>query len=438
MRGSSSNALMTDNQAKPKLYFCFPSRLAGGISTLFLRIAQHLSETGQAQTTLIDYKDGTMSRNHDSQLTNLLIYSDESAVTIPKDGILILQSMTPWSMFSGLNIHDNVRVIFWTCHPFNLVPTLPGIRTHMQANKMLGTLILNTVLKPYKKKMKCLTSLMCDTDALIFQDSSCIKITEEYLGIKIEKPLMLNIPALPVEKLKDNPQERIKKEKLLKFSWVGRIADMKYFTLKNAISKLDAIQKNLGYQVELTIIGEGNYLPRLKNFCASLNNIMVIFIRHLDPIDLDEFLLHKTDALFAMGTSALEGVKLGIPTLPLDISYHEIPDGYIYEWLHERGVYSPSQVLDFDGLEPGNDSLESKIRQLATSYREQSDRELNYFKKYHSISAISELLLQYCLTSSFNWRVVKERGFLKRGYLYSLFRTFRRWAVSLGLMKHSV
>ena len=37
-----------------------------------------------------------------------------------------------------------------------------------------------------------------------------------------------------------------------------------------------------------------------------------------------------------MGTAALEGAKLGIPTILLDISYKSIKSEYNYRWLYER------------------------------------------------------------------------------------------------------
>ena len=48
---------------------------------------------------------------------------------------------------------------------------------------------------------------------------------------------------------------------------------------------------------------------------AKLSKYKVRLIDHLEEGSLNSFLLNETDILFAMGTSALEGAKLGIPTV---------------------------------------------------------------------------------------------------------------------------
>jgi hypothetical protein len=409
----------------PKLYFCFPSRLPGGMSLLFLRIAEYLAATGQAQTFLIDYADGTMAINRNESLTKLLTYSDGDKVHVPEESILVLQSMTPWSIFPGLAVHDNVKLVFWTCHPFGLVPTLPGMRSTMQANIKISSIILNSILYSFKIKMRDFSNFLISTNALIFQDMSCVKITESYLNMRVDEPVLINIPALTSPKTKINPQKRIKDEKLLKFTWVGRIVDMKYFILKYAVSKLNTIQKELGYSIEVNIIGQGENLPKFKKECLKFNNITFRFIDHLKPLELDQFLLSETDVILAMGTSALEGAKLGIPTLPMDISFKEIPDGYIFTWLHERGIYSPSEVLNFDDLEYGNCSLKTKIFEVTKNYQSISKAELDYFNKNHSINSISKSLLKFSQASKLSWKMLEENRFLRRGWLYSLFDWLR-------------
>jgi hypothetical protein len=390
-----------------------------------MRIAEYLSTTGQAETFLIDYEDGYMSINRDKALTKLLPYSDDGGVCVPSDSILILQSMTPWSIFPGLNVHKDTKLIFWTCYPFGLVPLLPGMRTWMQASPNVSSVILNSFLYGFKKKMRNFSHILINNDALIFQDTACVKITKNYLNMSIEHPKFLNIPAMPCLKTKVNPKERIQDEKLLKFTWVGRIVDMKYFILKYAIAKLNAIQKSLEYKIEINIVGHGDYLPRLKKDCLGFNDVSINFIGHLAPSDLDEFLLSDTDVLLAMGTSALEGAKLGIPTILLDVSYREVPEGFVFTWLHERSDNAIGEILSIDKLDVGNDSLKNKTLQIINNYAEISEKELGNFSKNHALDSISQSLLNFCLRSKVSWRMLDELGFLERGCLYKLFHLVR-------------
>lgn len=134
---------------RPKLWFCFPYRRVGGVSLLFLRVGEELSRLGMADVTLVDYADGYMARHHDPALSTLAAYRDDGVVEVPEDAILILQSMSPWSIYPGLRPSPATRVLFWNCHPFNLVPTLPGARALSQ-RPLPGLLLRHTVLAGFR------------------------------------------------------------------------------------------------------------------------------------------------------------------------------------------------------------------------------------------------------------------------------------------------
>ena len=409
----------------PKLYFCFPSKKAGGMSLLFMRIAEYLSTTNKAQTYLIDYEDGFMSSNRDKSLTNFLAYSDENTICVPDDGILILQAMTPWSIYPSLQIGPNVKIVFWNCYPFGLVPILPGVRTLMKSNTMVAALILNTILYGYKRKMRDFTSLLMRLNGIIFQDTAGLEVTQGYLKMQLDGARFLNIPALPADKIKSSSQQRIVSKKIIKVTWVGRIVDMKYFILQYTLAKLNKIQRELDLTIVVTIVGQGDFLDKLKKDCLDLKNLSFNFIEHLSPIDLDQFLLDETDILLAMGTSSLEGAKLGIPTLLLDVCYKKIDDGYVYTWLHERKNAPIGEILNFNNLKKGNMTLKIKINEAITDYEKISKRELSHFKKNHSLSSISQSLLIYANESRVTWKILEENRIVGRGILYKVFNRFR-------------
>jgi hypothetical protein len=422
---NNQNLIKSDYLFMPKLYFCFPSKQAGGMSLLFMRVAEYLSTTNKAQTYLIDYEDGFMSSNRDKSLTNFLAYSDENTISVPDDGILILQAMTPWSIFPGLQIDPNVKIVFWNCYPFGLVPILPGVRTLMKSNTMVAALILNTILYGYKRKMRDFTSLLMRLNGIIFQDTAGLDITQKYLSMNINQAIFLNIPALPAKKVKLSPQQRIETEKIIKVSWVGRIVDMKYFILKYTLGKLNSIQEDLEIKIEVRIVGQGDFLTKLEQDSLDFKNLSIIFIDHLSPVELDKFLLDDTDILLAMGTSALEGAKLGIPTLLLDVSYKEVDDGYVYTWLHERKNAPIAEILNEDNLEIGNQTLKIKIGEAMSGYSQISKSESEHFIKNHSLSTISDSFLQYCLETELSWKILVEEKLVGRGLLYKTFNFLR-------------
>ena len=109
-----------------KVYFCFPYKSVGGVSILFLRLAYSLFEKYNFKCTLIDYKDGYMSKNANLDKVDIEFYDDLKKTIIVKDSIIVFQSMTPWSIFPNLVINKSTKVFFWTCHPFNFIPSYYG------------------------------------------------------------------------------------------------------------------------------------------------------------------------------------------------------------------------------------------------------------------------------------------------------------------------
>ena len=59
------------------------------------------------------------------------------------------------------------------------------------------------------------------------------------------------------------------------------------------------------------------------------------------------FLIKNSNIHFAMGTSALEGAVLGIPTVLLDYSYAEFPINYKYRWIYETEDYSLGYNINY-------------------------------------------------------------------------------------------
>ena len=74
-----------------KLVFVFPYRGVGGVSLLFLRVGEYLSENLNCDVYLVDYNDGFMHQNA-SKSVKLIEYSDVKECTIPSHSIVIFQN----------------------------------------------------------------------------------------------------------------------------------------------------------------------------------------------------------------------------------------------------------------------------------------------------------------------------------------------------------
>lgn len=402
---------------KMKLFFCFPYKEVGGVSLVFLRLSEALAKEGH-DCFLVDYIDGYMSL-HKSKDVQLLEYSDHVPVKIPEDGILIFQSMTPWSIFPSLEIDSLTKVFFWNCHPFNLVPTLPGLRKTMQSNIHFGKIILATFLRSYRTKIIKLISHLNSKKALIFMDNTNIETTKNFLNVDIKSPILLPIPLLNICESRFSGYD--KDSKIIKLTWIGRIVDFKYFILKRALFDLDSLGKNSEVLLELTIIGNGDFKNKLIKDSKQLFNLKIKFVDYIDPSNLANFLETETDILLAMGTSALEGARIGIATILLDLSYKEVPFGYSYKWLSDRDGYTLGDFIDGKHFFNENSSLENKIYGFIEDPERESRRAKAYYDKNHSIESVLNNFIFFVSNSDCKWGDLEDLNLTQRGYIYSLF-----------------
>lgn len=411
--------------SSPKLVFCFPYRGVGGVSLLFLRVAEELASTAGVETYLVDYSDGFMAKHRRPELTRFIEYRDDEMVSIPDDAITVFQSMTPWSIYPSLQMAPTVRVFYWNCHPFNLIPTLPGFRRYMQNNQAIGRLVLATILRGYRNKMVRLIRLLLANRSLVFMDAGNVSTTEAYLDIAITDPVFLPIPVvMPVQRKKIMNIDS--QSNGLRIAWLGRVVDFKYHILKHALRKLNNIQPDIGEPILVSIIGSGDFDEELQKDVLELKNLSVRFIKHIAPTELDEFLCKDVDVLMAMGTSALEGAKLGIPTILLDVSYGEVPDGYRFQWLHEKSGYSLGEVIDERHLVSGNQSLRECLHRVLVNYPELSDLAFSHFEKHHSLHKVATRLLQLLEETKCTYGDFSKAQLVGRGKVYACFNFLRK------------
>jgi hypothetical protein len=412
-----------------KFVFCFPYRGAGGVPVLFTRIAERLTRGGQHEAFVVDYPDGAMAKAVAGSRILLIPYSEEMPASIPDDAIVIFQSLNPWAMYPALRISGTTRIFFWNCHPFNLVPVFPGLRGLMMSNSHLGRLVLATVLRRYRNIVVRLIDFLLARDALVFMDKSNAENTENYLGISLPRRDYLPVPAGDVrERITRSPRDWTTAG--LRLAWIGRIADFKYPVLRKTLLLLDRLIPALGVPVRFAIVGAGTHLDDLRRDITSLRNIEVELVGELPVSDIVPFLTEHVDILFAMGISALEGARLGVPTVLLDVAYGAVPDGYIFSWLHDRSGFTLGDVLSPSLIRPGNDSLETLLRSSMADFDGVSHAAHTYYEAAHSPDSVTEEFLRLARLSHCFYRDFESAGFSARDPVYELFSRLRKRFIS--------
>lgn len=408
-----------------KLYFCFPFKGVGGVSVLFVRVAEFLASSGLAKCFLIDYSDGHMSNLRDPRLTEFIEYSDSEDIFIPDDAIVIFQSMTPWSIFPNIKMGKKTKLLFWNCHPLNLIPSMPGFRHLTASTTFLSKLILNTLLISFKLKSRNFLKLLERSKAILFMDGNNLNLSSELLKVKLSKPSFLPIPAKASSKFRWN-KTLFKNSKSINFLWIGRIVDFKYFPLKRFLADLTEIQILKKIPVTLTVIGKGKFFDKFYEHATQNENVQLRFKDHIDLYDLDKFILENADIMVAMGTSALEGAKLGVPTLLMDFSYKEIRGNYNYRWVHETEDYNLGCLINERNNKNNERTLLNKISEFQKSADSISLKELDYFEKNHNLSSVSNQLLDFISESNCFFEELDSLRVFKKPLIYKFFYSIRK------------
>ena len=401
-----------------KLFFCFPEKKIGGVSILFLRVSSVLTRKFSKDTYLIDYEDGFMAQNLDEK-DKLIPYNPSMEIVLggekSNENIIIFQSMTPWSIFKNI-ASENARAIFWTCHPNNFIPDLSFLNIFGDRVKKL---FLKTFLFPYYKKSQNFVKYLLKENSLFFMDQTTLKNTTYFLDISIGNPQFL-----PVAIEKQPKENSLKPPDKLSFVWIGRLVDFKFFILEKLILDLDHLASSFIF--DLKIIGDGPYLKNLISLKSKVS-YEIHFENEIDIDQLDNYLTNNCSILFAMGTAALEGAKLGIPTVLLDISYKKITKKYNYRWLYERDGMTLGENINEVFEESSNvNSLELKINQYFDEFEKVSIKTLEYFNTNHSLENTCSMLLKKIDNSSSQWGKIKESKFTSRGIIYSLYKYLKK------------
>ena len=128
-----------------------------------------------------------------------------------------------------------------------------------------------------------------------------------------------------------------------------------------------------------------------------------------------------------MGTSALEGAKLGIPTVLLDYSYSEVPDGYQYRWLYQRdGSTLAERAQNCLSASTSLASLQFILKQWVQQKSDLSRLTLGYFNQNHHVGIVSDKLTKALDNSLCFWGDLRRKKLLRRGVMYPLFKLLRK------------
>ena len=409
--------------------FFFPYKQISGIPVLFSNIANFLIKNSKINVNIIDYKDGALIRNCIAhERLNFIEFKDFLPCKINFNTCLILQAGLPYKLRKELIIGEKVKIIQWAAHEFNLVPFISRfnyIRKIQEKYRIVYTLFCIINFKKFNTLKQWIPE-MINRGSIVFMTQCIYETTREYLNFK--EPNNINfIPNISdglFEYNKESVNRKAEEVKvIIEIGWIGRLADFKIHILNYSICSLSKLANKKKIKINFHIIGEGEF-DNLLSLNLENEYFSIINVGSLEKNQVDLYLEDNLHCLFSMGTSAIDGARLGLPIVLLDQSYLPILNDYKFKYLFNATGFDLGHPVTSNDFESGNDSLNKIIDDLVNDYYNISTKCLNYFNKNHKIDIVVNNLLELFQENYYSiHEVPKEiyrQGIFRKLYLFYL------------------
>lgn len=412
---------MSDARTSSVTFF-FPYRDVSGVPVVFARMAAHLASVHGVPIRVIDYADGYMARTlRDTAGVTIEVFQDAIPFAVRHGTVLVMQGAVPSTIRSELRIDPNTRIFFWTLHPLNWIQTLlptPWGRDQ-QARHPNGNLWAMSLLLPgLRRRMATLLRALADSGALAFMDGSTFDSTCQRLGVTLPTPTYLPVPV-------DVPPTYTVRRPLaagapVDVVWLGRLADFKVHVLIHTIERLARVA-TVDAPVELTVIGDGP-LAGAVDIAVTRHAHGAFVVHRVGTLEGDALAvrLRAADLLIAMGASALEGARFGVPTLLADPAYGPIARDYRFDWLADADRYSLGRLVTDASYETGNASLEHALALVRRDPDTPGRRTHEYCRSHFDLTVVAGDFLDMTSRSTFTFgrvdRTLLRKAFVRRIY----------------------
>jgi hypothetical protein len=214
-------------------------------------------------------------------------------------------------------------------------------------------------------------------------------------------------------------------------AWLGRLSDFKIHILLRTLERASAYAARTRQAIVFHVVGDGPEEARIAGGQYEHEWFSIVRAGILVNEALDEYFVTNVDLLAAMGTSALEGARLGVPTILLDVSYGAVPASYRFRWLHESDRFTLGRLIDHRMLEPGNDSLAQIIEAARRTPAVFSALAHHYCREHHALAAVGARFVDVAAGVSFRWAEI-DPALRRKGLIRSAYEQLRHWRRSLS------
>lgn len=404
---------------KRKVVIYYPSKITGGAEFLLKNAADILKK--EYEVTIFDVKNGWLSSNiknvYSVTLSNNLKHElDENTVLITTANLV--RSLD--KVFIG-----DFKIIAWTVHPFNIIPTLPKVG-NIQFKPCFKYIFKKTLLKPEYTRLNKLISYLNSKDSLYVMDDACNDVITNYFNVRVKNYLPV---AIPNSKFTSPSLLNLPISKEINCVWLGRLdGSFKNPILIRTLSDTNDYAAINNQKIFFRIIGNGPGYDEIHTFSKALKSITVEFMLERQGEELKSILLNS-DIGFAMGTSALEIAACNVPTILLDASYSKVSDLYRYKWLFEVKGYTLGRIIDasLDKKMGNNLTMSDVFSAIITHKTDLSKKSYTHVQDMHSESRLSDLLKSAIKNTTSNFNEMLSEGLTSKPFWHSLKKYYERF-----------
>ncbi|GEM_PF-3732738 len=396
-----------------KFIFYNPSKVIGGAEYLFYRLYVSLKGIG-AECGVVDYKDGAFLKLGGSSNDLIAIDSVYDKCIVECDYFVLPPNLSYEALYSVM-LNDDSKVVFWSIHPLNCVPTLPfSFYKKLAVDGALKRCLDFAFLRKQRDFAKRLFSMASESKSIFFMDLENHTVAAKFIGRHLNN-ILLPIPAPEISSaVKVRSIRNLPSDEYI-FYWVGRLVDFKVGSLNRLILDLDEWCLSARKKVSLFIVGSGDH----SSSVIEPRHLKMVKLGHIENDKLHCLINNNADAVFGMGTSILESAALGVASFIVMPTYQHIGDAESYILLPETRGYTLGSFAD------KGDTLCFKQLELEDLLRNNEFGEAcaDYVKNNHDLDVVRDKLVALSESSALRYADASRRcrKFFLTRFIYSFF-----------------
>ena len=258
------------------------------------------------------------------------------------------------------------------------------------------------------------------------------KTLNEVLGLSIDPeqyfPVSVEVPSSNYFLQRQyNP-----KVNEIRISYVGRSVSWKNNSIKKILDDIKQLSLAQNIIINIVVDDKEDFEEFIKTRNYTSENLKVNIYENIPLSELEQFLIDNADLHFGMGTAALDGARMGIPTVLIDGSYKAFPIPYSYKWLYQTKNYCLGNLIQSNYFVNDGQYQMGEIFKMyldKTTRRQLSDKSYAYVAKEHDIKKNIQSLID--LTNKATFHINTARYYIPYymwGYqkFKTLFNSFKK------------